>query len=194
MFASIPEFANFSKNNTISEHGIECLRLLNQIIADFDQLLNKPKFSSIEKIKTIGSTYMAAAGLHPGRRNRRQDNEEQYVSALARFSISMMISLEALNRHSFNSFKLKVGLNHGSLVAGVIGANKPTYDVWGDAVNIASRMESTGVPSAIHCPKLTADILNNCGFDVECRGECYVKGKSKLILTYLAYKNSCIKY
>ncbi|GBO33278.1 Adenylate cyclase type 2, partial [Araneus ventricosus] len=67
MFASIPNYKEFYDETDINKQGLECLRLLNEIICDFDKLLLKPKFSRIEKIKTIGSTYMAAAGLQPGR-------------------------------------------------------------------------------------------------------------------------------
>lgn len=63
MFASVPDFKVFYTECDVNKEGLECLRLLNEIIADFDELLLKPKFSSVEKIKTIGSTYMAAAGL-----------------------------------------------------------------------------------------------------------------------------------
>lgn len=63
MFASIPDFKEFYTESDVNKEGLECLRLLNEIIADFDDLLSKPKFSGVEKIKTIGSTYMAATGL-----------------------------------------------------------------------------------------------------------------------------------
>jgi adenylate cyclase 2 len=67
MFASIPNYTEFYDENDVNKQGLECLRLLNEIICDFDKLLLKPKYSCIEKIKTIGSTYMAASGLQPGR-------------------------------------------------------------------------------------------------------------------------------
>lgn len=67
MFASIPNYKEFYDETDINKQGLECLRLLNEIICDFDKLLLKPKFSAIEKIKTIGSTYMLAAGLSPGK-------------------------------------------------------------------------------------------------------------------------------
>lgn len=67
MFASIPNYKEFYDETDINKQGLECLRLLNEIICDFDKLLLKPKFSGIEKIKTIGSTYMLASGLSPGK-------------------------------------------------------------------------------------------------------------------------------
>lgn len=68
MFASIPNYKEFYDENDVNKQGLECLRLLNEIICDFDKLLLKPKFSAVEKIKTIGSTYMVAAGIRPGRK------------------------------------------------------------------------------------------------------------------------------
>uniref|UniRef100_A0A8C6K9T0 Adenylate cyclase type 7 n=1 Tax=Nothobranchius furzeri TaxID=105023 RepID=A0A8C6K9T0_NOTFU len=147
MFASVPDFKEFYTECDINKEGLECLRLLNEIIADFDELLSKPKFSGVEKIKTIGSTYMAAAGLSgtPGQENN-QDKERQQaqIGIMVEFAIAMVGKLDGINRHSFNSFRLRVGINHGPVIAGVIGARKPQYDIWGNTVNVASRMESTG--------------------------------------------------
>jgi adenylate cyclase 2 len=67
LFASIPNYKEFYDETDVNKQGLECLRLLNEIICDFDKLLLKPKFSGIEKIKTIGSTYMLASGLRPGK-------------------------------------------------------------------------------------------------------------------------------
>uniref|UniRef100_A0A8C9ZWD1 Adenylate cyclase type 7 n=1 Tax=Sander lucioperca TaxID=283035 RepID=A0A8C9ZWD1_SANLU len=147
MFASVPDFKEFYTECDINKEGLECLRLLNEIIADFDELLSKPKFSGVEKIKTIGSTYMAAAGLSgmPGQENN-QDKERQQaqIGNMVEFAIALIGKLDGINRHSFNSFRLRVGINHGPVIAGVIGARKPQYDIWGNTVNVASRMESTG--------------------------------------------------
>uniref|UniRef100_A0A671X2L8 Adenylate cyclase type 7 n=1 Tax=Sparus aurata TaxID=8175 RepID=A0A671X2L8_SPAAU len=147
MFASVPDFKEFYTECDINKEGLECLRLLNEIIADFDELLSKPKFSGVEKIKTIGSTYMAAAGLSgtPGQENN-QDKERQQaqIGIMVEFAIALIGKLDGINRHSFNSFRLRVGINHGPVIAGVIGARKPQYDIWGNTVNVASRMESTG--------------------------------------------------
>lgn len=76
MFASIPNYKEFYDETDINKQGLECLRLLNEIICDFDKLLLKPKFSGIEKIKTIGSTYMLASGLSPGKED--SDNKVRF--------------------------------------------------------------------------------------------------------------------
>ncbi|KAL6087395.1 hypothetical protein STEG23_037934, partial [Scotinomys teguina] len=148
MFASIPDFKEFYTESDVNKEGLECLRLLNEIIADFDDLLSKPKFSGVEKIKTIGSTYMAATGLSAvPSQEHAQEPERQYmhIGTMVEFAYALVAKLDAINKHSFNDFKLRVGINHGPVIAGVIGAQKPQYDIWGNTVNVASRMDSTGV-------------------------------------------------
>nr|XP_020481754.1 adenylate cyclase type 7 isoform X1 [Labrus bergylta] len=183
MFASVPDFKEFYTECDINKDGLECLRLLNEIIADFDELLSKPKFSGMEKIKTIGSTYMAAAGLSgtPGQENN-QDKERQQaqIGIMVEFAIALIGKLDGINRHSFNSFRLRVGINHGPVIAGVIGARKPQYDIWGNTVNVASRMESTGELGKIQVTEETTKVLQKLGYSCECRGFINVKGKGEL--------------
>ncbi|XP_029464377.1 adenylate cyclase type 7 isoform X4 [Rhinatrema bivittatum] len=183
MFASVPDFKVFYTECDVNKEGLECLRLLNEIIADFDELLLKPKFSAVEKIKTIGSTYMAAAGLSvtPGQENN-QDQERQHaqIGIMVEYSVAMMNKLDGINRHSFNNFRLRIGINHGPVIAGVIGARKPQYDIWGNTVNVASRMESTGQLGKIQATEETCKILQGLGYSCECRGLINVKGKGEL--------------
>ncbi|XP_018613425.1 adenylate cyclase type 8 isoform X2 [Scleropages formosus] len=177
MFASIPGFADFYSQTEMNNQGVECLRLLNEIIADFDELLGEDRFQDIEKIKTIGSTYMAVSGLSP----EKQQCEDKWghLCALADFAIALNESIQEINKHSFNNFELRIGIAHGSVVAGVIGAKKPQYDIWGKTVNLASRMDSTGVSGKIQVPEETFGILKERGFAFEYRGEIYVKGISE---------------
>ncbi|NXN65953.1 ADCY7 cyclase, partial [Himantopus himantopus] len=183
MFASVPDFKVFYTECDVNKEGLECLRLLNEIIADFDELLLKPKFSGVEKIKTIGSTYMAAAGLSvtPGQENN-QDKERQHahIGIMVEYGIALMSKLDGINRHSFNNFRLRIGINHGPVIAGVIGARKPQYDIWGNTVNVASRMESTGELGKIQVTEETSKILQELGYSCECRGLINVKGKGEL--------------
>ncbi|KAG5326148.1 ADCY2 cyclase, partial [Acromyrmex heyeri] len=169
MFASIPNYKEFYDETDINKQGLECLRLLNEIICDFDKLLLKPKFSGIEKIKTIGSTYMLASGLSPG----KEDGD-------GKFAIALMTILDQINRDSFQRFKLRIGLNHGPVIAGVVGAQKPQYDIWGNTVNVASRMDSCGEMGKLQVTEDTAKILINAGYELVCRGPTYVKGKGTL--------------
>ncbi|XP_030154679.1 adenylate cyclase type 7 isoform X1 [Prionailurus viverrinus] len=182
MFASVPDFKVFYTECDVNKEGLECLRLLNEIISDFDELLLKPKFSSVEKIKTIGSTYMAAVGLSVPSGSENQDLERQHahIGIMVEFSIALMSKLDGINRHSFNSFRLRVGINHGPVIAGVIGARKPQYDIWGNTVNVASRMESTGELGKIQVTEETCTILQGLGYSCECRGLINVKGKGEL--------------
>ncbi|XP_075559692.1 adenylate cyclase type 2 Ac76E isoform X2 [Dermacentor variabilis] len=181
MFASIPNYIEFYDETDVNKQGLECLRLLNEIICDFDKLLLKPKFSVIEKIKTIGSTYMAAAGLQPGREeNGDKPRDDHNVVSLVEFAIALTALLEQINRESFQRFKLRIGINHGPVIAGVVGAQKPQYDIWGNTVNVASRMDSCGVIGRIQVTEDTAKKLQECGYECECRGSTYVKGKGTL--------------
>nr|XP_006825139.1 PREDICTED: adenylate cyclase type 2-like [Saccoglossus kowalevskii] len=194
MFASIPNYKEFYTETDVNKEGLECLRLLNEIIADFDELLSKPKYSCVEKIKTIGSTYMAAAGLHQSEENDErpleklaEENALYYVGVLNEFAMAMMQKLDIINKHSFNDFKLRIGINHGPVVAGVIGARKPQYDIWGNTVNVASRMDSTGVIGCIQVTEETSKVLSELGFVCETRGYVSVKGKGQL-KTFLVRK------
>lgn len=167
-----------------NNQGVECLRLLNEIIADFDevclvlfsvnihnqdffvvvvtnQLLDQEKYKPIDKIKTVGSCYMAAIGLIP--QYRIPENDTVYaaenMSCLVDVVFDMKDRLAEINDNSYNNFMLRVGLNIGPVVAGVIGARKPQYDIWGNTVNVASRMDSTGLPNHIQCTEEVYQLL-----------------------------------
>ncbi|KAG7221479.1 hypothetical protein INR49_002454 [Caranx melampygus] len=179
MFASVPQFKEFYSESSANRDGLECLRFLNEIISDFDELLSKPKFSSVEKIKTIGSTYMAAAGLThspPGDDRKSCEMSYSHVRAMVEFAMALMSKLEFINTHSFNSFKLRIGINHGPVIAGVIGAHKPQYDIWGNSVNVASRMDSTGVLDKIQVTEETAQVVKSLGYSVTLRGVVQMSG------------------
>ncbi|XP_051981336.1 adenylate cyclase type 4-like [Xyrauchen texanus] len=194
MFASIPHFfKEFYNESSANNDGLECLRFLNEIISDFDELLNKPKFSAVEKIKTIGSTYMAAAGLtNPAKGEERQacDMSFNHVRSMLDFAIALMGRLEHINMHSFNSFELRIGINHGPVIAGVIGAHKPQYDMWGNTVNVASRMDSTGVLNKIQVTDETAAVAQSLGYSVTLRGVISVKGKGDLTTYFIDTESS----
>ncbi|KAL9908021.1 adenylate cyclase type 2 Ac76E isoform 1-T4 [Glossina fuscipes fuscipes] len=188
MFASIPNYKEFYDETDVNKQGLECLRLLNEIICDFDKLLLKPKYSGIEKIKTIASTYMCASGLRPGKEEGATDEkrtEEHTVVILVEFAIALMSILDSINRESFQRFRLRIGLNHGPVIAGVIGAQKPQYDIWSNTVNVASRMDSCGVMGRLQTTEHTAKVLIAAGYECECRGLTYVKGKGNLVTYFV---------
>lgn len=136
IFCSVPNFHEFYTELDGSNHGVECLRLLNEIIADFDELLCQERFRGIDKIKTVGSTYMAAIGLIPDYKIVTSDanSGRRHMTAMIEFVKAMRLTLENINENSYNNFMLRVGVNVGPVVAGVIGARKPQYDIWGNTV------------------------------------------------------------
>ncbi|XP_028984190.1 adenylate cyclase type 3 isoform X3 [Betta splendens] len=194
MFASIPNFSDFYTEESINNGGIECLRFLNEIISDFDSLLDEPQFRCITKIKTIGSTYMAASGVTPDVNNgytciKKEDQSDkerwQHLADLADFALAMKVTLMNINYQSFNNFMLRIGLNKGGVLAGVIGARKPHFDIWGNTVNVASRMESTGVMGNVQVVEDCYNILKEYSFRFVRRGPIFVKGKGELLTYFL---------
>nr|XP_026487706.1 adenylate cyclase type 8 [Vanessa tameamea]XP_026487708.1 adenylate cyclase type 8 [Vanessa tameamea]XP_026487709.1 adenylate cyclase type 8 [Vanessa tameamea] len=192
LFASMPNFTEFYSEETVNNQGLECLRFLNEVISDFDLLLEDAKFSKdIIKIKTISSTYMAASGLNPTRQMQPSDGvlvRWAHLACLVEFALELQRVLAAINEQSFNHFVLRMGVNHGPITAGVIGARKPHYDIWGNTVNVASRMESTGKAGCIQVTEETCHILQSFGYYFEQRGLVAVKGKGQLMTYYLQGK------
>ncbi|XP_064899798.1 adenylate cyclase type 6 isoform X2 [Columba livia] len=182
MFASISNFSEFYVELEANNEGVECLRLLNEIIADFDEIISEQKYRQLEKIKTIGSTYMAASGLNAATYDREG---RSHIAALADYAMHLMEQMKYINEHSFNNFQMKIGLNMGPVVAGVIGARKPQYDIWGNTVNVSSRMDSTGVPDRIQVTTDLYQVLAAKGYALECRGLVKVKGKGEMTTYFL---------
>ncbi|XP_043835062.1 adenylate cyclase type 9 isoform X1 [Dromiciops gliroides] len=182
IFASIVNFSEFYEENY--EGGKECYRVLNELIGDFDELLSKPDYNNIEKIKTIGATYMAASGLNTSQ-CQDSNHPHEHLRTLFEFAKEMMQVVDDFNNNMlwFN-FKLRIGFNHGPLTAGVIGTTKLLYDIWGDTVNIASRMDTTGVECRIQVSEESYHVLNKMGYEFDYRGTVNVKGKGQM-KTYL---------
>uniref|UniRef100_A0A4X2LRM5 adenylate cyclase n=1 Tax=Vombatus ursinus TaxID=29139 RepID=A0A4X2LRM5_VOMUR len=165
MFASIPDFKEFYTESDVNKEGLECLRLLNEIIADFDDV-SANSFSNYPLYIFVSL----------------QEPERQYmhIGTMVEFAFALAAKLDVINKHSFNDFKLRVGINHGPVIAGVIGAQKPQYDIWGNTVNVASRMDSTGVLDKIQVTEETNIVLQTLGYMCTCRGIINVKGKGEL--------------
>ncbi|CAM9645991.1 unnamed protein product [Lampetra fluviatilis] len=181
IFASIVNFSEFYEENY--EGGKECYRVLHELMSDLDQLLAREHYGGIEKIKTIGATYMAASGLNVP--EPRAGDAHAHLRTLFEFARDMMSIVEDFNKDMlwFN-FRLRIGFNHGPLTAGVIGTTKPLYDIWGDTVNIASRMDSTGVDCRIQVSQESYHVLCDMGYQFDYRGTVNVKGKGQM-KTYL---------
>jgi PAS domain S-box-containing protein len=164
MFADIVGFTPLSARLT----PIELVNLLNEIFTSFDQLAQD---LGLEKIKTIGDAYMVAAGLPIPRRD--------HAEAIADMALAMQSAVERFQSEQGESIQIRIGINTGIVVAGVIGTNKFIYDLWGDAVNIASRMESSGQPGSIQVTEATYERLKN-KYVFQKRGIIDVKGKGQM--------------
>ncbi|KAF7230623.1 adenylate cyclase type 8 isoform X1 [Nothobranchius furzeri] len=147
------------------------------IVCSPPELLEESYFHCVEKIKTIGSCYMAASGLAPNKQG--SVDEWNHLSELVLFALAMQEVLKEINKNSPQNFQLRIGIAHGPVVAGVIGATKPQYDIWGSTVNLASRMDSAGVSGRIQVPEATQMVLAEWGFVLELRGEIFIKGVSE---------------
>jgi class 3 adenylate cyclase len=145
------------------------VNLLNEIFSLFDQLAEK---HGLEKIKTIGDAYMAVAGLPMPR--------SDHAEAVADMALELQ---QEITHVAGGVLQVRIGIHTGPVVAGVIGKKKFSYDLWGDTVNTASRMESHGVAGQIQVTEATYEHLR-CKYLFEQRGAIEVKGKGKL-MTYL---------
>lgn len=147
IFAKISNFDDFY--DEAYQGGREFLRVLNELMGDFEELFDNPKYKDVEKIKTIGSCLMAAAGLNKEKRDQNSD-PKAHLYALMDFSTDLLKKLNQFNRDMLSfQFEMEIGYNFGEVTAGVVGTTKLLYDIWGDAVNVASRMYSTGVHGKI---------------------------------------------
>lgn len=168
LFADIAGFTKLSTQ--ISPQ--ELVRLLNEIFSSFDQLTVE---RGLEKIKTIGDAYMVVGGLPQPRRD--------HAEAIADLALDMQAALTQFNHKHGSNLNIRIGINTGPVVAGVIGAKKFIYDLWGDTVNTASRMESHGIVGEIQVTESTYQHLQH-QYYCEKRGSISVKGKGEMA-TYL---------
>lgn len=163
LFADVVNFTPMSATMT----PVELVELLNEVFSHFDSLVEK---YGLEKIKTIGDCYMVASGVPRPRPDHAQ--------VLTRMALEMKSFVES---RDFQGRKIafRIGINSGAVVAGVIGRKKFIYDLWGDAVNTASRMESHGAAGLVQITRATYDLIKN-DFVCEPRGTINVKGKGEM--------------
>ena len=160
MFADLCGFTALSRKTTPAD----LVSMLNSIFTAFDLIVEK---YGVEKIKTIGDCYMLVGGL--------PTNRDDHAEAVADAAMEMVAALERINSTKATELQMRVGIHTGPVVAGVIGKIKFTYDLWGDTVNVASRMESSGMPGRIHVSEQTAQALHG-KFALEDRGFVECKG------------------
>ncbi|MFM1925755.1 MAG: Adenylate cyclase [Pseudomonadota bacterium] len=159
LFADMVGFTKMSRTMTASE----LVAVLGDLFSRFDLITEK---HGLEKIKTIGDCYMLAGGVP----EPSQDHAERVVAA----ALDMCTALEELHERTGGALQMRIGVHSGPIVAGVIGIRKFTYDLWGDTVNVASRMESTGMPGKVHVSADTAGLLAG-KYNLESRGHIEVK-------------------
>jgi adenylate cyclase len=169
LFADIVGFTKFSSG--VSAKVL--VDVLNDIFTRFDIIADR---RGLEKIKTIGDAYMAAAGL--------PDPVADHAIRAAHMALDMMEALESYNEISRHNLQMRIGLDTGAVVAGVIGKRKFLYDLWGDAVNTASRMESDGMAGRIQLTESTRQRLS-VPFMFEPRNPIHVKGKGEMRTWFL---------
>jgi adenylate cyclase len=169
LFADLVGFTTLSAQVRPSELVV----ILSDLFSRFDALVEKHQ---LEKIKTIGDAYMVASGVP----RPRSDHAE----ALADFALDLVQELEALAPLHGAKLKMRIGISSGAVVAGVIGRSKLAYDMWGDTVNTAARMESHGDAGRIHVTRAVRDRLGP-RFELEPRGVIDVKGKGPMETFFL---------
>jgi adenylate cyclase len=169
LFADVANFTPWSERLTPAD----VVGYLDHIFSDFDDLAERYE---LEKIKTIGDCYMVAAGVPTPR--------SDHARALALMALDMLEAMRSDDEVGRLGLQLRVGINSGPVVAGVIGRKRFLYDLWGDAVNTASRMESHGTPGRIQITRATYELLAD-EFECEPRGPIAVKGKGEIEAWYL---------
>jgi class 3 adenylate cyclase len=164
LFADLVGFSRLAARLTPQE----LVQTLNEIFTEFDRLAVE---HGLEKIKTIGDAYMVVGGLP-----MPSDNHPMAVASMA---LAIQRFIQEYNLKHGSELNIRIGLHTGPVIAGIIGRNKFTYDLWGDTVNVASRMESQGQPGAIQLTIVTAERIRS-EFHFEPRGVIDVKGKGEM--------------
>ena len=172
LFADIVGFTELSARMSPTE----LVKRLNVIFSHFDQLAEN---YGVEKIKTIGDAYMVVGGLPMPR--------DDHAEAIAQMALGMQAKIAKLCADTGEKLAIRVGINSGPVVAGVIGVSKFTYDLWGDTVNVAARMEATGFAGRIQVTDVTYELLKD-KYLCEKRGVIQVKGKGNMMTYWLLEK------
>lgn len=174
MFADIVGFTEISARRSATE----LVELLNLIFSKFDQL---SELHGLEKIKTIGDAYMVVGGLPVP--------QSDHAEAIVEMALDMQKGVSEFNAETGEALQIRIGINSGPVVAGVIGTKKFIYDLWGDTVNTASRMESHGIPGTIQVTASTYELLRD-KYIFTVRGPINIKGKGPMTTYMLAGKLS----
>ncbi|MBI9098260.1 MAG: adenylate/guanylate cyclase domain-containing protein [Spirochaetaceae bacterium] len=159
LFCDLVGFTHFSRHHSPEE----MVSVLDELISSFDILSES---YGLEKIKTIGDAYLVVCGL--------PEKREDHAVAIATMALAMIRVVEEFNSRMELDLKVRIGIHSGPVIGGVIGKKKFTFDIWGDTVNIASRLESHGIPGEIQVSRETYMLLKDI-FDFEKRGTIEIK-------------------
>jgi class 3 adenylate cyclase len=170
LFADIAEFTPHAERSPPEA----TVALLNELFSQFDALTEA---RGLEKIKTIGDAYMVAGGL--------PDPMPDHAEAVAELALEMLDAADRRRLPDGGPVRLRIGINSGPVVAGVIGRRRFSYDLWGDTVNTASRMQTTGVPGCIQITERTHELLGK-RYLLRERGRIQVKGKGTMLTYFLS--------
>jgi class 3 adenylate cyclase len=173
LFADIVDFTRRSKRTSPAQ----VVATLNELFSAFDRLAQR---HGLEKIKTIGDAYMVAGGL--------PDPRPDHAQAIAEMALAMQVEVTRHTDPSGQPLQLRIGIDTGPVEAGVIGTAKFSYDLWGDTVNTASRMESHGIPGCIQVTERTYQRLRD-GYRFQRRGPIQVRGMGELVTWFLVSRN-----
>lgn len=169
LFADIVGFTKLSA----SIHPQKLVDILNNIFGKFDEMLAE---FGIEKIKTIGDCYMVVGGV--------PERSPTHCQQVARFALSALQTVDQYNRDTGQNLQIRMGIHTGTVVAGIVGTRKYSYDLWGDVVNIASRLESTSLPGRIHVANAVRTRLLD-DFVLEERGQVEIRGLGSIQTFFL---------
>ena len=169
LFADLVGFTNLADQHSPAR----IVELLNGLFSAFDRLAKRLK---VEKIKTIGDAYMAAGGL--------PEEGPDHALSVAEMALGMIDTVRETGKRFDEALEVRIGIHSGEVVAGLIGQHRSIYDVWGDTVNIASRLESTGLPNRIQISESTYQRVKDA-FNCELRGPVALKGKGTMLTYFL---------
>jgi len=170
LFSDLVGFTEFSSNTAPAD----LVEYLNELFSRFDADARR---IGVEKVKTIGDAYMVVAGVPEPR--------PDHARAVAEMAVSMFKTIDEVNSALGPTFQLRIGIHTGPVVAGVIGTHRFIYDVWGDTVNVASRLETTGLPGRIHVSEAIAEMVGD-RYALEPRGAVEIKGRGQMKTFFLA--------
>lgn len=179
-FVDIVKFSQYAASLTPSE----IMSNLSLVFTTFDKIV--VKYPTITKIKLIGDVYMAAAGLFEDQQESPTKAAEESINCC----IDIVKSMDKINTKLSASLEIRIGINSGGpLIGGVLGNDKPAFDIIGDPINIAARLQSTDIPGRVQISQDTKELIAGCNFIIEERGEVFLKGKGNRTTYFVTNQN-----